>query len=129
MVALLLALIAALTGIPRNVDADLTAIAERRVIEVSCGDSCFNHDGAVPGLAEVLAWNLDFEDPATHAVEQWQGSPEHWAILTDPSYGSIGCGHTHAADGRDYWACVLAPGPYVAPTEPPVLPNTAMEHP
>ncbi len=137
MIALLLSLILAATGIPRSVDADLTAIAERRVIEVQ---SNWSHDGWVPGTGEVIAWNIDYPDPAAHAVEQWQGSAPHWAILTDLSYTRIGCAHTVGIEGRDFFVCVLsggpvaAPAPPVAPTPTPappivLLPNTAMEAP
>lgn len=143
MIELLLALILAVTGIGRAVDPELTAIAERRAVETSV---VFSHDGQELGIAEVLAWNQGYPDPATQAVDQWRRSAPHWAILVDPVYTRIGCGH-HAADGRDYFVCVLAGEPIAAARTPnpqpvgaaptagatsqteqpaPMLPNTAM---
>jgi hypothetical protein len=142
LVAVLLALIVAATGITRDVDAELTAIAEQRAIEVSC-DGCFSHAGGVAGTWEVLAWNSGFTDPAGKALDQWRSSPSHWATLTDPTLTHIGCGHHQVAE-RHYFACVLAidPGPNsgggasdpssapsTSATPPPapvsLLPNTA----
>jgi hypothetical protein len=131
-VALLLALLVSLTGIDRTVDPGLTAIAERRVGEITAE---FSHNGADPCCVEVLAWNSGFADPVTHLVEQWQGSPQHWAILTDPGYTAIGCAIAFV-ENRAYAACVLngtgvavptAPAP--APTPAPALPDTAMAAP
>jgi hypothetical protein len=130
-VALLLALLVSLTGIDRTVDPNLTAIAERRVVEIQTE---FSHDGMDPCCAEVLAWNSGYADPVTHLVEQWQGSPVHWAILTDPSYTAIGCAVAFV-ENRAYAACALAGGgqpataPSPPPPPPPGLPDTAMEAP
>ena len=109
MIELLLSLILAVTGIARAVDPGLTAIAERRAAETAT-DATFSHAGMDPCCAEVLAWNLGVSDPARSAVEQWQGSPSHWAILSDPSLTRIGCGHAVGPDGRHEFACLLAPG-------------------
>jgi hypothetical protein len=101
------------------------------------------------GTAEVLAYNQGFSDPVSKAISQWQGSPTHAAILSDPSYTRIGCAE-YVTDGTHWFACVLAGNPVVAqpvqtpvpaqvptapaprtptgsaPTPPPVLlPNTA----
>lgn len=116
MIELLLSLILAVTGVGRTVDPGLTAIAERRAAETAT-DATFNHSGMDPCCAEVLAWNLGTDDPARHAVEQWQGSPAHWAILTDPSLTRIGCGVARGPDGRYEFACVLASGLAVEPVE------------
>lgn len=142
-VAVLLVLIVSLTGIDRTVDPTLTAIAERRVVEIQTD---FSHDGMDPCCAEVLAWNSGHPDPVARLVEQWQGSPLHWSILADPSYTAIGCA-VALVENRAYGACVLAaidagpnsggeaPSPSSAPstsaTSPPVplLPNTAMAAP
>jgi hypothetical protein len=150
-VALLLALLVSLTGIDRTVDPGLTAIAERRVVEISaCPDvlepdpatgelvlvpgPCWSHDGSDPCCNEVLAFNSGYADPVTHLAEQWQGSPVHWAILTDPGYTAIGCAVAFV-ENRAYAACVLAGGgqpataPSPPPPPPPGLPDTAMEAP
>lgn len=122
-----------LTGIQRTVDADLTAIAERRVVGVQ---SDWSHNGWDPSTAEVLAWNSS-PDPVTTLALQWQDSPEHWGILTDPSYERIGCAIAQR-DWQVFGVCVLATGTVPAPlveTEPapapPVelLPNTAVRAP
>lgn len=126
MVALLLALIVTSTGLPRQVDPALMDLAQRRAIEVSVD---FSHAGWVPGTAEVLAWSSGSPDPAATTLAQWQGSPPHWAILTDPQYTSIGCG-AHQVVEKLYVVCVLTAGPASAPS-PPVttLPDTALEAP
>lgn len=121
MIELLLSLILAITGIARDVDPGLTAIAERRAAETAT-DATFSHDGMDPCCYEVLAWNLghpDLEAATRRAVEQWRGSPTHWEILTNASLTRIGCGHAVGQDGRDSFACVLAPG-YDQPAVEPV---------
>ena len=111
MTALLLALLLAATGIDRAVDPELTAIAERRAVEIQAD---FSHADADPCCAEVIAWNSGAADPVAHVVDQWRGSPPHWAILTDPSYGAIGCA-VSTGGARTYAVCVLA----AAATEQP----------
>lgn len=143
MVELLLALLTTMTGIPREVDPDLTAIAQRRAVEIQ-GD--FSHAGWVygrDGHAEIIAFNSN-PDPVTRLALQWQGSPAHWAILTDPRYALWGCGISQAGDAF-YGVCLLAASPVAsappverapvlvtppvpAPTPPVILlPNTALE--
>jgi hypothetical protein len=141
MVELLLAILLTLTGIPRTVDAELTASAQRRVIEVQ---SDWSHGGWVygqDGHAEIIAASYD-ADPVMGLALAWQGSPPHWAILTDPQYDRIGCAIAQVADAT-YGVCLFrsgtapAPTPVRAPTapapstEPPpiLLPNTALEAP
>ena len=125
MVELLLALLTTLTGIPRTVDADLTALAQQRAVEIQ---SDFSHNGVPAGLGEIIAWNNN-PDPVGTFAAQWQSSPPHWAILTDPSYGEWGCGISTTTDGRYFGVCLFSSGgPVIQPTPaPPVqLPNTAL---
>jgi hypothetical protein len=118
MIELLLSLILALTGVAREVDPGLTALARQRAAETST-DATFSHSGQPPGTWEVLAWNQGHLDPATVAVLQWQASPAHWAILTNPNLTRIGCGYFRGADGKDCFACLLMPGDEVLlPAEP-----------
>jgi hypothetical protein len=146
MVELLLALLIALTGIPRTADAELSAIAQRRAVEIQ---SDFSHSGWVygrDGEAEIIAMNYG-PDPVTTLAAQWQGSPPHWAILTDPKYDRIGCAIAQV-DTAYYGVCLFRSGSAPAPTPAPVvpappsrtepgptsappilLPNTSMEHP
>jgi len=79
----------------------------------TCADSPLTHDGAT--TAEVLACN---HDGAERAVEQWQGSPTHDAILSDPVYTAIGCGSAAGTDGALFSACVLAAEPVEAARTP-----------
>ena len=126
----------------RTEDPELHAIAHQRAVEVSTD---WSHNGIRPGTWEVLAYNAGFTDPASKAVEQWQGSPTHDAILSDTRLDLIGCGSHQTADGTWYFACVLAapvpsnlPAPtgQLAPTaqptvqspEPVLLPDTAIAH-
>lgn len=120
IVEALLALLIAFTGIERPVDADLTAIARQRVVEIQ---SSFSHDGIRAGTAEVLGWNRGSDDPVRTVAVAWRESPTHWAILSDRYWYRIGCAHDRTSDDRHWFACVLAPavtGP-IAP--PPSSPN------
>ena len=127
LVALLLSLIVAATGITRAVDPGLTAIAEQRAVEVSC-DGCFTHAGARGGTWEVLAWNGGYPGDAAAVVafEGWRGSPDHWRTLAEPSLTRIGCGHHHVAE-RHYFACVLDSGATNGggPADPSSAPSTS----
>ncbi|HSM16309.1 MAG TPA: CAP domain-containing protein [Gemmatimonadales bacterium] len=115
----------------RATDATLHDIAHQRAVEISTD---FSHAGRREGTAEVLAWNSGSSDPVGHVVGQWQGSPDHDAILSDPTYDLIGCGSI-TVDGAYYAACVLmaasepvitpAPANGTATPEPVLLPNTA----
>lgn len=136
LLAALLALITATTGIDRPVDATLQMDAERRVIEIQ---ESFSHDGL--RFTEILAWNSGSNDPVASVMRQWRESPPHWAILSDPANTRIGC--AVATTGVDvYWfACsfdqkvllvalvtppvVFLPPPIILPDT--VVPNTAME--
>jgi hypothetical protein len=126
MIELLLALLMTATGIERSVDADLTAIAERRVAEISACAECFTHEGQPADTWEVLAYT-DNPDPA-RAVEVWLGSPDHAAILTDPSLTRIGCAH-RLVSLTHYYACELRQGSteQLPVLEPSVLPDVAAE--
>jgi hypothetical protein len=110
----------------RNVDSGLHSIAHQRVAEISACD-CLDHDGMRPGTAEVLAWVRGVENPIAHTVGKWTDSPEHNAILSDRSWGRIGCAEL-VADGTHWFACVFAAGPLPAAAAAPVLvlPDTAM---
>lgn len=132
-VTLLLALLVMATGLDRTVDPGLTAIAERRVVEIQAD---FSHIGYDPCCAEVIAWNAGQADPVARLVEQWRGSSAHWTILTDPSYPAIGCAVAIAGE-RTYGVCILgAPAgagvttePAPPPSAPAGLPDTAMAAP
>jgi hypothetical protein len=114
--------------VPRNVDSGLHSIAHQRVTESSACD-CLDHDGMRPGTAEVLAWASGVANPIAHTVGKWMDSPEHNAILSDRSWGRIGCAEL-VVDGTHWFACVLAAGPLPAAAAPAapvlVLPDTAM---
>lgn len=114
MIALLLLLIISVTGIARTTDPILTIVAERRVIEVQTN---WSHEGKPPDVAEVLAFNSGYKDPLTQALLQWQGSPDHWDILTNTTYTRIGCASDLAKDGATtFVVCELS-----WPTAPTVV--------
>jgi hypothetical protein len=96
----------------RNIDAELHEIAHARVGEMSAAGE-LGHDGMRPGTAEVVAWNLGQANPIGNAVSQWIDSPLHNAILSDRSYGRIGCAEA-VVGGTHWFACVLAAGPLPA---------------
>lgn len=110
---------------PRTVDEGLHAIAHQRVAEISACE-CLDHGGKRPGTAEVLGWNVRVTNPIGHVVEQWIDSADHNAILSDRSFGRIGCAEG-IVDGVHWFACVLAAGPLPAQGAPVMLlPDTAL---
>lgn len=92
-------------------DAGLHEIAHQRAVEIADN---FSHEGRRPGTAEVLAYN---GLGAARAVQQWLGSPDHFAILSDPQWGRIGCG-SHVVDSVYYGVCVLTWGGEPEPPPP-----------
>ena len=106
----------------RSVNAELHDIAHARVTEVAAIGS-LSHDGMRPGTAEVLAWNEGEANPVASAVSAWIGSPLHLAILSDRSYGRIGCAEA-VVNGIHWFACVLAAGPL--PAQPALATGTIM---
>jgi hypothetical protein len=119
---------------PRTVDADLHAMAHERVAEISACGSCMNHDGMRPGTAEVIGYNAGFSNAIAQVVDDWASSATHDGILSDRSYGRIGCAERSA--GGDHWfVCVLASGGSTGgsgsgntATTTIGLPDTAMPH-
>jgi hypothetical protein len=116
----------------RHVDATLHDIAHARVAELAAAGR-LSHDGMRPGTAEVVAYNSGVANPVANAVGQWIGSDLHRAILSDGSYGRIGCAET-VAGGTHWFACVLAAGPLPAQggtlsSGSSALPDTRMAHP
>ncbi|HET9417084.1 MAG TPA: hypothetical protein VFP30_06025 [Candidatus Limnocylindria bacterium] len=112
----------------RTVDSGLHDIAHARVAELAA-DGQLSHDGMRPGTAEVLALNQGVSNPVANAVGQWIGSSFHRGILSDGSYGRIGCAEL-VSDGIHWFACVLATGPLPARAAPAVaLPDTGLARP
>lgn len=114
---------------PRTADPTLHSIAHQRVAELAACD-CLDHSGMRSGTAEVIAYNMGMPNPVGEVVQQWLGSPSHNALLSDASYGKIGCAEV-VAGGTHWFACVLAKGPLPAPVAAPpapvaALPNTAL---
>ncbi len=80
-----------------------------------CDNDALTHDGLV--TAEVLACTT--LGPA-RAVELWQGSPAHHAILSDPTFTTIGCASAAGVDGAWFYACLLtATEPLASQANPP----------
>jgi hypothetical protein len=96
----------------RHVDGELHEIAHARVAELSAAGE-LSHDGMRPGTAEVVAYNQGVANPIGNAVGQWINSDLHRGILSDGSYGRIGCAEA-VVDGVHWFACVLATGPLPA---------------
>ena len=114
---------------PRTVDANLHSIAHQRAAELAACD-CLDHSGMRSGTAEVIAYNMGMPNPVGEVVQQWIGSPSHNALLSDTSYGKIGCAEV-VSGGTHWFACVLAKGPLpvaavAAPAPVAALPNTAV---
>jgi hypothetical protein len=94
---------------PRTVDSGLHAIAHERVLEISACNSCMDHDGMRSGTAEVLGYNSGYSNPIAAVLQGWSGSAIHNGILSDATYGRIGCAERSVGD-RHWFACVLATG-------------------
>ncbi|MGI8829647.1 MAG: hypothetical protein ACR2I5_07770 [Candidatus Limnocylindria bacterium] len=114
---------------PRYADARLHQIAHERLAELSTCD-CLEHDGIRAGTAEVIAYNAGIANPVSAVVSRWADSPIHDGILSDWSYGRIGCAEL-VGGGVHWFACVLAAGPLppAATSSGPgpfLLPDTAM---
>ncbi|MDQ2674350.1 MAG: hypothetical protein M3Y40_06810, partial [Chloroflexota bacterium] len=106
----------------------LHEIAQARVAELAAAGG-LTHDGMRPGTAEVLAFNEGVSNPISNAVGQWIGSSFHRGILSDGSYGRIGCAEL-VSGGIHWFACVLASGPLPAqPVSGVALPDTALPRP
>jgi hypothetical protein len=126
VVALLLSLLVAATGIPRTVDPDLTALAEVRATEIT---TVYAHrylrelnNGKWLLWGEVLGYNGGMADPAAAIVDGWMTSPEHRESLTNPRFDSIGCAATQCGV-RWYFACIRADAPGGVAAEPPPPPT------
>jgi hypothetical protein len=136
--ALLLALILALTGIPRVESPTLDAIAEARAHEIATTGVEHRYldelnNGQWSAWGEVLEWNRGFDDPAQAAVNGWASSPEHRAILFNERYTQIGCGSEYretdsaAASSGWYFVCILARPAAGANPGGGTIPNTAAD--
>lgn len=138
MTALLLALVVAATGIPRPVDAELTALAAARAAELTASGE-FEHrplieldNGRWDGWGEVIGLST-YDDPLAGIVDDWMASPSHRAILANADFESIGCATAWSGE-RLFAVCVVAdrrgavaetPAPPVAPPIT-MLPDTAV---
>ena len=100
---------------PRTHSDRLHQIAHSRVLEIVTD---WSHNGQ-DCCWEVLAYNSGYPDAAAKAITQWQGSPGHHAILSNPSLTEIGCAEHVSADGTHWFACVLDDGPDPVPTPAP----------
>jgi uncharacterized protein YkwD len=58
-------------------------------------------------LAENLAYNQGFDDPAGFAVERWMVSPKHRANLLGRQFTRTAIGAAHAPDGRIFFTQVF----------------------
>jgi hypothetical protein len=85
---------------PRTVDGGLQEIALQRAAEIlAC--QCLEHDRMRPGTAEVLYYTSRGSNPIQSAVAAWSRSPVHHDILSNRSYGRIGC--AEAVGGDTHW--------------------------
>jgi hypothetical protein len=114
----------ATTWFPRYDDADLHAIAHERVSELAACE-CLDHEGMRSGTAEVIAFNQGYPDALARVVSQWRTSADHNAILSNRSYGRIGCAEV-VSDDVHWVACVLGFGDLPPAPAPLLLPNTAL---
>ena len=121
MIALLLALIASTTSIPRTVDVGLQNAAQIRADTVVCADpvTFFHHQGHPPGVDEILICFSDPNATIQQAVSGWMASAPHRAVLVNSQLGYVGCGVHRSASGSMF-ACELANH---------AIPNTSLDEP
>jgi uncharacterized protein YkwD len=58
-------------------------------------------------IAENIAYNSGYDDPAAFAVERWLASPKHRANMLRDGFTHSGVGVARAADGRVYFTQVF----------------------
>jgi uncharacterized protein YkwD len=58
-------------------------------------------------MAENIAYNSGYDDPAAFAVERWMTSPKHRANLLRQGFTHSGVGVARAADGRIFFTQVF----------------------
>jgi uncharacterized protein YkwD len=59
-------------------------------------------------LAENIAYNQGYQDPAGFAVERWMQSPKHRTNILYPTFNRSAVGTARAADGSIYFTQVFA---------------------
>lgn len=139
--ALLIALVAATSAIPRTSDPQLNALALTRAQEQAAGHQHHRYltelstSGDYSRWAEVLG-HSNRPDPTSivSATDKpsWRSSPSHWAAISDPRYTRIGCAEIDES-GASYYVCILAtptqPASRPKATAPPSfqLPNTSIQ--
>ena len=93
------------SGINRAVSTELEAIAAERVVEIQTD---WSHDQMQ--TAEILAFT-DHADPIARAVELWVQSSDHWLVMTDRQWNTIGCASTTDEAGVTWLACAFGHDP------------------
>ena len=58
-------------------------------------------------IAENLAYNSGYDDPAAFAVQRWMTSPKHRANMLREGFTHSGVGVARAADGRVFFTQVF----------------------
>lgn len=147
MIALLLAALLAATGIPRIESPTLTALAEVRAQEVSVvwGHRYLSelNNGQWSGWGENIAscTNCTESEVVSFAVNGWNNSPTHHAIMFSTYYTHIGCGNYYNGADKWYTVCIwaktstsLPPPPAQPPSgnHPPIadqIPDTSVPEP
>jgi uncharacterized protein YkwD len=102
-------------------DEELCRMA-RQHSEVMVRQDFFSHEGPDGGmverarslgirgwraLAENIAYNQGFDDPAGFAVERWMGSVKHRSNILSGMFTRSGLGIARAADGRIFFTQVF----------------------
>lgn len=115
--------VAAMTGIPRTVDADLQNRANHRVIDIQTN---FAHCCLVTGESEIIIWRTG-DTTLGSLVQGWHDSPPHWAVMTNPAYTHVGCAYD-VHGGAWYAVCIFSQALLLPASPHKRVPNTAMSH-
>jgi uncharacterized protein YkwD len=96
----------------------ISSVCESFSRDMAAGRASFSHDGFderakaiksqmdVFGVAENIAWNSRYQDPASQAVEQWLNSAGHKKNI-DGNYKYTGIGVAKSGDGKYYFTQIF----------------------
>ena len=103
---------------PLSLDTEISNVSRGHSANMSNGSVAFGHDGFTErgtvlqasvgwaGIAENVAYNGGFDDPATVAVNGWIGSPGHEVNMTG-NYTKTGMGVAISSNGSYYFTQIF----------------------
>jgi uncharacterized protein YkwD len=102
-----------------KISGAISRVCEDLSQDMAGGRASFSHDGfdsrakeikkqmEVHDIAENIAWNYGYSDPASQTVDQWLKSPGHKKNI-DGNYEYTGIGVAKSRDGKYYFVQIFA---------------------